>query len=119
MTAPIYGLTPAMADCARVIAALTDFEGNSPSYEEIAAELCVCNKSRVYTLVQALIERGWIETRDPDLASAKWALYFNPPRAFPIPAPHRGLKLTRSPPPFDYSAIAITEAGRAYLEKAA
>lgn len=98
MTAPVYGLTPSQADCARVIGALTDFEGNSPTLAEIAAELGV-TRSNVIELAAQLLDRGWIAPRTP------WA--------------RRTLKLTRSPPPFDYSAIAITEAGRAYLENAA
>lgn len=97
--APTYGLTPSQADCARVIHALTDFLGNSPNYKEIAAELGLSSISEVYRLVHALIERGWIERRP----------------GFAI----RVLRLTWSPPPFDYSAIAITKAGQAYLEQAA
>ena len=97
MTVHVYGLTPGQADCARVIAALTDFDGNSPSFAEIGAELGVANKSGVHRLVQSLIERGWLE---PYTSQAK-----------------RVLRLTRSPPPFDGRAIAITEAGRQYLEQ--
>ena len=98
MTTPIYGLTPAQADCARVIAALTTFEGNSPSYKKIAAELGIY-QSQACGLVGRLIDRGWI--------------------ARPARFAWRALRLTRSPPPFDYGAIDVTEAGRAYLEQAA
>ena len=106
MTPPIYGLTPAQADCARVIAALTSFEGNSPTYQEIADELGLVNsRSGIHRLVNGLIERGWIERR-----FSKRRPLFNAGRA---------LRLTRSPPPFDYSAIALTKAGREYAEKAA
>ena len=108
MTAPVYGLTPAQADCARVIAAMTDFLGNSPSYDEIAAELSLASAAGVHRLVHGLIDRGWIEWPfSPTLVPARFSL------------PRRGLKLTRSPPPFPMCAIAITEAGRAYLEKVA
>jgi len=96
VTAPVYGLTPGQADCARVIAALTDFEGDSPSFAEIARELG-CSKSEAVRLVICLIERGWIE-RPPKYAMG-------------------ALRLTRSPPPFDGRAVDITEAGRLYLEK--
>ena len=99
MSAPVYGLTPSQADCARVIAALTDFEGKSPSYDEITVELGFRNKGQVHRTVERLIERGWIK----------------PPPKYAI----RALRLTRSPPPFSYSAIAITEAGREYLEDVA
>ena len=99
MTAPVFGLTPAQADCARVIAALTSFEGKGPSFAEVSDEMCIHSKGRVWVLVQALIERGWIKRP-----------YFNATRA---------LRLTRSPPPFDYGAIDVTDAGRAYLDKAA
>ena len=95
MTAPIYGLTPAMADCARVIAAMTDFDGNSPRFAEIAHELGT-STGGVHRLVICLIERGWVKPYEPRIKQP--------------------LRLTRSPPPFDYSAIAITEAGREYLE---
>ncbi|KKL11187.1 hypothetical protein LCGC14_2548310 [marine sediment metagenome] len=105
MTAPIYGLTPAQADCARVIHALTDFEGKSPSYDEISDEMCIYSKGRVWILVQALIERGWIAPTG-----------FRPP--FAAPRAPRALHLTRSPPPFNGNPIAITEAGCAYLEDA-
>lgn len=98
MTAPLYGLTPAQADCARVIAAMTDFEGNSPSFREIGAELSLAGESGVYRLVHQLIERGWIE-RPPKYAIG-------------------ALRLTRSPPPFDGNPITITEAGREYLRAA-
>jgi len=100
MTVPVYGLTPAQTDCARVIGALTDFDGRSPTYDELRAELCLTSKGRVYILVQALVERGWVKLPPYSLA----------PRA---------LRLTRSPPPFNGNPIAITEAGRAYLEQAA
>ncbi len=110
MTAPTYGLTSAQADCARVIAAMTDFLGNSPTYDEIAAELCLSHsKSGVHRLVNDLIERGWIEVCHTERA----------PRWWPISGPRRALRLTRSPPPFPMCAIAITEAGREYLEQAA
>ena len=82
-----------------MIAALTDFEGRGPSFTEISDEMCISSKGRVWVLVEALIERGWIK-RPPWGAS-------------------RALHLTRSPPPFNGNPIAITEAGRAYLEKAA
>ena len=96
MTAPIYGLTPAQADCARVIGALTSFEGKSPSYAEIAEEMCVSHsKGGVHRLVHGLINRGWIA---------------------PYPkAANRALSLSRSPPPFNGNPIAITDAGRKYL----
>ena len=100
MTAPIYGLTPAQADCARVIGALTDFDGRSPSYKELRDELCLASTGRVYVIVQALVERGWVKLPPYSLA----------PRA---------LRLTRSPPSFNGNPIAITEAGREYLDKAA
>ena len=103
--APIYGLTPAQADCARVIAAMTDFLGNSPTYAEIAAELGLTNRSRAHDLVHCLVERGWVERR------------FSKRR--PLFKSWRALRLTRSPPPFDYGAIDITEAGQDYLEAAA
>lgn len=119
MNATIYGLTPAQADCARVIGALTSFEGKSPSYAEIAAELCVSHsKSGVHRLVHGLIERGWIVPRDLKRAARDWLAVY-PRFVLSIPNQRRGLRLTRSPPPFDYSAIAITEAGREYLEQAA
>ena len=105
MTAPIFGLTPAQADCAMVIAALLDFEGNSPTYAEIAAELCLASKGRAHRLVQSLKERGWIEPR------------FS--RRRPLFKAWRALRLTRSPPPFNGNPIGITEAGRAYAENAA
>lgn len=100
MTAPVYGLTPSQADCARVIHALTDFLGNSPSFVEIAAELCLSTgRSGVHRMVHALVDRGWIVPFEPRTK--------------------RALRLTRSPPPFNYSASAITEAGQAYLDQAA
>ena len=99
LSPPVYGLTPSQADCARVIAALTDFEGTSPSFAEIAAELGIANKSGVHRLVHQLIERGWI---DPYELQGK-----------------RALRLTRPPPPFNGNPITITKAGRAYLEDAA
>jgi len=98
VTTPIYGLTPAQADCARVIAAMTTFEGNSPTYEEIAAELSLADKSGAHRLVMGLNDRGWIE-----------------------PYPNgaiRAIRLTRSPPPFNGNPITITEAGREYLRAA-
>ena len=91
-----YSLTPAMADCARVIAELTALEGRPPSYDQIAAELCL-NKSRVKDLVYALEERGWLERRGWD----------------------RCWHLTREPPPLDVTPVEVTEAGRAHLEAAA
>lgn len=108
MTAPIYGLTSAQADCARVIHALTDFLGNSPSYAEAGVELGLASVSGVHRLVHGLIERGWIE------AGPKASRF----SVFDIRR-KRSLRLTRSPPPFNGSAVAITEAGRAYLEQAA
>jgi len=96
MTGHIYGLTSGQADCARVIAAMTDFLGNSPSNREIAAELGITLQA-VYPPTKGPTERGWLVPRAP------WA--------------HRALRLTRSPPPFDGRAVAITEAGRLYLEK--
>ena len=103
MTAPIYGLTAAQADCARVIGALTSFEGNSPSYAEIAAELSLQSVGGVHRLVHGLIDRGWIK---------------RPPRLGQM-GNRRNLHLTRPPPPFDGNPIAITEAGREYLEDTA
>lgn len=104
----VYGLTPSQADCARVIAALTDFLGNSPSYAEIAAELSLQNKSGAHRLVHGLIERGWIK---PWLKANRFSV-FDIRRK-------RSLRLTRSPPPFNGNPITITEAGREYLEKTA
>lgn len=98
MNGHVYGLTSTQADCGRVIAAMTDFLGNSPSYDEIAAEMNL-HKGYVHRTVERLIERGWI---------------IRPP-CFAI----RALRLTRSPPPFNGNPITITKAGRAYLEQAA
>ena len=83
----VVSLTHAQADCARVIAALTSFLGNSPSFEEIRVELCVSNRSRVHTLVQALIERGWIRHR---LRAMTYTGAI-------IPRPARSLRLTNHP----------------------
>ena len=104
----VYGLTPGMADCARVIAALTSFDGRSPSYTEIAAELGLQSTGGVARLVQGLIKRGWIK---PGPRAQRFSVI--------TPRPACSVNLTRSPPPFDYSPIAITEAGREYLEQAA
>ena len=118
MTAPVYGLTPSQADCARVIAALTSFEGKSPSYDEIAAELCLSGRPRVHWLVHQLIDRGWIEERHTEQAVRDWLAVY-PRWMGPIRNARRGLRLTRSPPPFNGDPIAITEAGQEYLEAAA
>lgn len=55
-----YGLTPAQRDCLLVIQELTD-QGQSPSLEEIKAELCLSNRGAAHRILLGLRERGWIE----------------------------------------------------------
>lgn len=90
--APAYGLTRDMRDCLLVIQELSAANnGVPPSYREIQAELGVASISRVFELVAALEQRGWLARR---LAAG------------------RSLRVLRSlPMPQEY-ALDLTVAGR-------
>lgn len=94
-----YSLTPVMQDCARVLGELSEVLGRPPKITEMAAELDIC-RSRTFRLLEALIDRGWVERRKG-----------------------RGLKTTfvllYRPPPVVEGLVALTEQGRAQVEAAA
>lgn len=84
-----FGLTPSMADAARVIHEIAEAEGRPPSLRVLARELGV-GVTQASNLRRALIDRGWLY---PDLGEL---------RCDPPPAP-------------EACDIEITEAGRQAL----
>lgn len=73
-----YGLTRAQRDCLLVIQELSG-DGVPPSLDEIAHELCLCNRGRAHALLTGLRDRGfltWLPHRARSIAVVR-----------PIPAP--------------------------------
>lgn len=60
MTEDVFGLTPLMRDCMRVIQELSDRDGAMPTYDRISRELGFANLSRAFTLCGNLAERGYL-----------------------------------------------------------
>lgn len=58
--AGVYGLTQTMRYMLLVIQELTAPDGRAPSFDELRREMCLSSNGRVSTIIDALVDRGYV-----------------------------------------------------------